>query len=133
MLIHLSNNQHKIIFLLFNYQSFLEFPFNFILTFISFEDYPKTISKIFQLEAPRGSISYILKSCVPFINSSQNNYGSKILVPRSYEAIESRFKTIKDECSLWKTCLNKANTRLASGTNASDVVSKLSSHLMTDE
>ncbi|CAL8993495.1 unnamed protein product [Prunus brigantina] len=40
---------------------------------------------------------------------------------RTYQVIASWFKTINQQCSLWKTCLTKANTNPRSGSNLHDV------------
>ncbi|CAL2270188.1 unnamed protein product [Prunus armeniaca] len=40
---------------------------------------------------------------------------------RSPQAIASRFKIINQQCSLWKTCMTKANVRHVSGSNLEDV------------
>ncbi|CAL8151533.1 unnamed protein product [Prunus armeniaca] len=40
---------------------------------------------------------------------------------QSPEAIASRFKIINQQCSLWKTCITKANVRHMSGSNLEDV------------
>ncbi|CAL2266382.1 unnamed protein product [Prunus armeniaca] len=40
---------------------------------------------------------------------------------RSPQAIASRFKIINQQCSLWKTCITKANARHVSGSNLKDV------------
>ncbi|KAI5337843.1 hypothetical protein L3X38_017114 [Prunus dulcis] len=40
---------------------------------------------------------------------------------RTYQAIASRFKTINQQCFLWKTCLTKTNTNPQSGSNLYDV------------
>ncbi|CAL9000601.1 unnamed protein product [Prunus brigantina] len=41
---------------------------------------------------------------------------------QTYQAIASRFKTINQQCSLWKTCLTKANMNPQSDSNLHDDV-----------
>ncbi|CAL9004197.1 unnamed protein product [Prunus brigantina] len=51
----------------------------------------------------------------------ENDPGSSGPERRTYQAIASRFKTINQQCSLWKACLTKANINPRSGSNLHDV------------
>ncbi|KAI5316894.1 hypothetical protein L3X38_036601 [Prunus dulcis] len=51
----------------------------------------------------------------------ENDRGMSGAGVRSPQAIASRFKIINQQCSLWKTCITKANARHVSGSNLEDV------------
>ncbi|KAL6272654.1 hypothetical protein ACE6H2_023346 [Prunus campanulata] len=51
----------------------------------------------------------------------ENDLGISGSERRTYQAIASRFKTINQQCSLWKACLTKANMNPRSGSNLHDV------------
>ncbi|KAI5346327.1 hypothetical protein L3X38_014206 [Prunus dulcis] len=51
----------------------------------------------------------------------ENDPGMSRATVQSSQAIASRFKIINQQCSLWKTCMTKANARHVSGSNLEDV------------
>ncbi|KAI5327030.1 hypothetical protein L3X38_026426 [Prunus dulcis] len=51
----------------------------------------------------------------------ENDLGISELEQQTYQAIAYGFKTINQQCSLWKACLTKANTNPQSGSNLHDV------------
>ncbi|CAH9100070.1 unnamed protein product [Cuscuta epithymum] len=65
------------------------------------------------------------------INQAGNSFWSRVhnlfcekanTIVRTREAVESRFKVMNHQCSLWKRSLQKANATQRSGSNLIDVV-----------